>query len=240
MMNVSDYKIAVLIDADNVSPVYLDIIINEANKHGKITNARIYGDWSQERLKTWKNRAEKYSLTFVQQYANLSNKGNVSDFTLVIDAMDLLYSGKVNAFCIVSSDSDFTKLIIRLKEDDMYLIGMGESKTPEVLVNSYERFYYIDQILEASDPKNKTVELNGQSLIPKKELIIKELKKLIDDNLEDDGWAYWSIVADQLRKKYPGFDPINYGSKLKALNFFKTFKDFEVKNEDKVAYIKNK
>lgn len=239
-MNVSDYKLAVLIDADNVSPVYLDIIINEANKHGKITNARIYGDWSQERLKTWKNRAEKYSLTFVQQYANLSNKGNVSDFTLVIDAMDLLYSGKVNAFCIVSSDSDFTKLIIRLKEDDMYLIGMGESKTPEVLVNTYERFYYIDQILEASDPKNKLVDSNGQSLIPKKELIIKELKKIIDDNLEDDGWAYWSIVADQLRKKYPGFDPINYGSKLKALNFFKTFKDFEVKNEDKVAYIKIK
>ncbi|CDR30531.1 NYN domain [Acholeplasma oculi] len=238
MMNERDYRLALLIDADNVSPVYLDIIINEANKHGKITNARIYGDWSEERLKTWKSKAEKYSLTFIQQYANLSNKGNASDFTLVIDAMDLLYSGKVNAFCIVSSDSDFTKLIIRLKEDDMYLIGMGESKTPEVLVNSYERFYYIDQILEASEPKKERKDLNGKSLIPKKEIIIKDLKKIIDDNLEDDGWAYWSIVADQLRKKYPGFDPINYGSKLKALNFFKMFKDFEIKNEDKVAYIR--
>lgn len=237
-MNERDYRLALLIDADNVSPVYLDIIINEANKHGKITNARIYGDWSEERLKTWKSKAEKYSLTFIQQYANLSNKGNASDFTLVIDAMDLLYSGKVNAFCIVSSDSDFTKLIIRLKEDDMYLIGMGESKTPEVLVNSYERFYYIDQILEASEPKKERKDLNGKSLIPKKEIIIKDLKKIIDDNLEDDGWAYWSIVADQLRKKYPGFDPINYGSKLKALNFFKMFKDFEIKNEDKVAYIR--
>lgn len=238
MMNERDYRLALLIDADNVSPVYLDIIINEANRHGKITNARIYGDWSEERLKTWKSKAEKYSLTFIQQYANLSNKGNASDFTLVIDAMDLLYSGKVNAFCIVSSDSDFTKLIIRLKEDDMYLIGMGESKTPEVLVNSYERFYYIDQILEASEPKKERKDLNGKSLIPKKEIIIKDLKKIIDDNLEDDGWAYWSIVADQLRKKYPGFDPINYGSKLKALNFFKMFKDFEIKNEDKVAYIR--
>lgn len=91
--------------------------------------------------------------------------------------MDLLYSGKVNAFCIVSSDSDFTKLIIRLKEDNMYLIGMGESKTPEVLVNSYERFYYIDQILEALEPKKERKDANGKSLIPKKEVIIEEVKK---------------------------------------------------------------
>src|SRR5690606_38882709 len=175
--------------------------------------ARIYGDWSQERLKNWKSQAEKYSLTFVQQYANLSNKGNVSDFTLVIDAMDILYSNKVNGFCIASSDSDFTKLIIRLKEDNMYLIGMGESKTPEVLVNSYERFYYIDKILEELQPKKqKTESNNSNSLITKIETILLELKKIIDDNLEDDGWAYWSLVANQLRKKYPGFDPINYGS----------------------------
>src|SRR5690554_595014 len=105
MKSDRDYTIALLIDADNISPVYLDIIINEANKHGKITNARIYGDWSQERLKSWKVKAEKYSLTFVQQYANLSNKGDATDFTLVIDAMDLLYSGKVNAFCIVDRKS---------------------------------------------------------------------------------------------------------------------------------------
>ncbi|MBN3489994.1 NYN domain-containing protein [Acholeplasma equirhinis] len=235
-----DYRLALLIDADNISPNYLDIIISETNKHGKITIAKIYGDWSQERLKTWKAKAEKYSLTFVQQYANLSNKGNVSDFTLVIDAMDILYSNKVNGFCIASSDSDFTKLIIRLKEDNMYLIGMGESKTPEVLVNSYERFYYIDKILEELQPKKSKSDQSSNSLITKIEIILKELKKIIDDNLEDDGWAYWSLVANQLRKKYPGFDPINYGSKLKALNFFKTFPEFEIKNEDKVAYIRVK
>src|SRR5690606_32200742 len=103
MNNDRDYRIALLIDADNISSNYLDIIINEANKHGKITQARIYGDWSQERLKNWKSQADKYSLTYVQQYANLSNKGNVTDFSLVIDAMDILYSNKVNAFCIVSS-----------------------------------------------------------------------------------------------------------------------------------------
>lgn len=236
-----DYRIALLIDADNISSSYMDIIINESNKHGKITQARIYGDWSQERLKNWKNLADKYSLTYVQQYANLSSKGNVTDFSLVIDAMDILYSNKVNAFCIVSSDSDFTKLIIRLKEDNMYLIGMGESKTPEVLVNSYERFYYLDRILDELQPKTlKSKQVNGDSLIPKKETIIKALKEIITDNLEDDGWAYWSIVADQLRKKYPGFDPINYGLKMKALNFFKSIKDFEVKNEEKVAYIRVK
>ena len=88
----------------------------------KLLKQESMGDWSQERLKNWKSQAEKYSLTYVQQYANLSNKGNVTDFSLVIDAMDILYSNKVNAFCIVSSDSDFTKLIIRLKEDNMYLV----------------------------------------------------------------------------------------------------------------------
>lgn len=243
MTNERDYRLALLIDADNISSNYLDIIINEANKHGRITQARIYGDWSQERLKNWKAQAEKYSLTYVQQYANLSNKGNVTDFSLVIDAMDILYSNKVSGFVIVSSDSDFTRLIIRLKEDNMYLIGMGESKTPEVLVNSFERFYYLDKIYAELQPKTtKTTkeQSNGTSLIPKKETIIKALKEIILDNLEDDGWAYWSIVADQLRKKYPGFDPINYGLKMKALNFFKSIKDFEVKNEEKVAYIRVK
>lgn len=239
-MNEKDYRLAILIDADNVSPQYLDIIFNEANRHGRITNVRVYGDWSQERLKSWKEKAEKYSITFVQQYANISNKGNVTDFTLVIDAMDILYSNKVNGFCIVSSDSDFTKLIIRLKEDNMYLIGMGESKTPEVLVNSFERFYYLDQILESRQPKLPKKSNGRASSIPKQETILKALKLIIEENLEDDGWTYWSVAANLLRKKYPGFDPINYGSKLKALNFFKTFNDFEVKNEEKVAYIRLK
>lgn len=239
MMQERNFKIALLIDADNISASYFEIIINEANKHGRVTLARVYGDWSQERLKSWKDHATRHSLTYIQQYSNLSHKGNVSDFTLVIDAMDILYTGKVDAFCIVSSDSDFTKLIIRLKEDNVYLIGMGESKTPEVLVNSYERFYYLDKILEDSLPK-KEKKANGASQITKKETIIKDLKQIIKDNREDDGFAYWSVVADQLRKKYPGFDPVNYGSKMKALTFFKNIDDFEVKNEEKVAYIKIK
>ncbi len=154
--------------------------------------------------------------------------------------MDILYSNKVDAFCIVSSDSDFTKLIIRLKEDNVYLIGMGESKTPEVLVNSFERFYYLDKILEEQMPKKEKKPNGASSQIPKKETIIKVLKQLILDNAEEDGWAYWSLVADQLRKKYPGFDPINYGERTKALTFFKNIEVFEVKNEEKVAYIKIK
>ncbi|CCV64136.1 conserved hypothetical protein [Alteracholeplasma palmae J233] len=235
-MKERDYKIALLIDADNISASYLDIIMNEANKHGKITYTRIYGDWSEERLKAWKEHANKYSLTYVQQYANLSNKGNVSDFTLVIDAMDILYSNKADAFCIVSSDSDFTKLVIRLKEDNMYVIGMGESKTPEVLVNSFERFYYLDKISGEQQKTNKNN--NGHSQITDKETIINSLKEIIKENEEENGWAYWSLVADQLRKKYPGFDPINYGERMKALTFFKRIELFEVSNKEKVAYIR--
>lgn len=248
--NNRNHKIAILIDADNISAKYFETIINKANEHGRITAIRVYGDWSKTQLKPWREPANKYSLTYVQQYSNLSNKPNASDFTLVIDAMDLLYSRKNDAFCIVSSDSDFTKLVIRLKEDDVYLFGMGEEKTPEVLVNSYERFYYLDKLYEELNPKktpkenlvNATVvkPKGNNSQIQKLSTIVKTLKQIIGDNAEDDGWAHWSLVADLLRKRYPGFDPVNYGQKLKALNFFKGISQFEIKTEGTVTYIKVK
>ena len=141
-----DYNIALLIDAENISADYISYIIDEANKFGTITYRHVYGDWTTDLLKPWKPKCIEYSLTPVQQYAYVTGK-NVSDFTLIIEAMDILYKGKVDCFCLVSSDSDFTKLVTRLKEDSMLVIGMGETKTPMSLVNSCEKFIYLDFIV---------------------------------------------------------------------------------------------
>ncbi len=246
-------SIALLIDAENISPSYIEIIIDEANKYGKINYRRVYGDWTTPQLNPWKQRISEFGLTPVQQYAHTSGK-NASDFTLIIDAMDILYSGKVNSFCIVSSDSDFTKLVTRLREDDMFVFGMGESKTPISLVNSCETFAYLDKMLEAtqeaqavlvkqkeaSTPKKKNGSQKPESSITPLEKVKVELRNIINENAEDNGWAYWSLVAQYLQKKFPGFHPRNYGDNTKPLAFFERMKEFEIKKINTVIHIRNK
>ncbi len=243
-MAIENRNIALLIDAENISPKYIEIIIDEANKHGKINYRRVYGDWTTNQLSAWKNKINEYGLTPVQQNVYTAGK-NVSDFTMIIDAMDILYSRKVDSFCLVTSDSDFTKLVTRLREDNMFVFGMGESKTPISLVNSCETFSYLDKMLAEEENKKEGKAKNGrkkkvESSITPLETIEKELKNIIVSNQEDDGWAYWSVVANLLQKKFPGFHPRNYGTNVKPLTFFKQHKAFSVKIENKVAYIKIK
>lgn len=234
-----DRHIALLIDAENISSDYIDFIIDEANKYGKINFRRVYGDWTTDQLNPWKEKTFEYGLTPVQQYSYSYGK-NASDFTLIIDAMDILYGGKVDSFCIVSSDSDFTKLVVRLKEDNMYVFGMGESKTPISLVNSCESFTYLDKIKNMESEVKNGVNKNGESSITPLNKIIKDLKKIINDNAEDNGWAYWSLVSDLFQKKYPGFNPRNYGVKAKTLKFIEDQKKFDIEKEGLTVFIKNK
>ncbi|MFO7969168.1 MAG: NYN domain-containing protein [Candidatus Izemoplasmatales bacterium] len=245
-MEIKDKSIALLIDAENITPNYIEIIIDEANKYGKINYRRVYGDWTTPQLNPWKQKMNEFGLTPVQQYAYISGK-NSSDFSLIIDAMDILYSGKVNSFCIVSSDSDFTKLVTRLREDNMFVFGMGESKTPISLVNSCESFSYLDKMLAASNPdlkttkrkNSKTTETTTTSITPLRK-VKQELKNIINSNLEDDGWAYWSLIAQLLQKKFPGFHPRNYGKNIRPIDFFEKMHDFDVKKQNTVIYIRNK
>jgi uncharacterized LabA/DUF88 family protein len=250
-MEIKNKYIALLIDAENISPSYIEKIIDEANKYGTITLRRIYGDWTTPQLNPWKEKSILFGLTTVQQYAYTKGK-NSSDFTLIIDAMDILYKGKVNGFCIVSSDSDFTKLVTRLREDNMFVFGMGESKTPISLVNSCETFAYLDKMVSADSEKKPVPEKvvkqpkvtkksskSISSITPKRRITI-ELKNIIQENVEDDGWAYWSLIAQLLIKKFPGFHPRNYGSNIKPLNFFENMLEFEVKRDGTITFIKNK
>ena len=147
---MDDINIALLIDSDNVSAKYIPSILSELSKYGKITVRRMYGDWSQDRLHSWLTRASRYSLTPVMQPNNTPGK-NASDIGLIIDAMDILYTGDVQGFCIASSDGDFNKLATRLREAGKVVIGMGEKKTPESFRVSCERFIFLDVIDDSDD-----------------------------------------------------------------------------------------
>ncbi len=231
----NDKKIAVLIDADNVSDKYIKYIFDEISSHGTPTYKRIYGDWTKPQLASWKTVLLNYSITPIQQYSYTTGK-NATDAALIIDAMDILYSNNVDGFCIVSSDSDFTKLAARLREAGMYVIGMGEKKTPTPFIAACEKFKYLE-VLSAT-PINSEKTFTGDKLekqdTPKEGMantaeLIEAIKIMITESSDEDGWASLSVVGDRLNKRYPDFDTRNYGhSKLKSL--ISSLKKFEIQS----------
>ncbi len=220
----NDKKIAVLIDADNVSDKYIKYIFDEISNHGTPTYKRIYGDWTKPQLASWKIVLLNYSISPIQQYSYTTGK-NSTDSALIIDAMDILYSKNVDGFCIVSSDSDFTKLAARLREAGMYVVGMGEKKTPAPFIAACEKFKYLEVLAEIpANPSEANVhksvekqESPKESMANIKELI-KSIKKIITEISNEDGWAYLGDIGRSLNKRHPDFDTRNYGySKLSQL-----------------------
>jgi len=229
----NDKRIAVLIDADNVSDKYVKGVMDEISNHGTPTYKRIYGDWTKPQLAAWKSVLLTYSITPIQQYSYTTGK-NATDAALIIDAMDILYSGSVEGFCIVSSDSDFTRLAARLRESGMYVIGMGEKKTPPPFISACEIFKYLEVLTPPAQAKEaqqngaqpKTQTKNGMA---SKEEIFEALKVIITESSDEDGWAYLGQVGKLLNKRYPDFDTRNYGfSKLTP--FVSSFKQFEIQS----------
>lgn len=242
-------RIAVLIDADNVSAKYTKSIFDEISNHGTATYKRIYGDWTKSHLTTWKTLLLDYSITPIQQYSYTVGK-NSSDAALIIDAMDILYSRHVDGFCLVSSDSDFTKLAARLREAGMYVIGMGEKKTPAPFISACGLFKYLEVLAETSPdtPESKVEagkpEAPQQSLTNEKELV-RTIRAIVTECSDDDGWASLAEVGNKLNKRYPDFDTRNYGFS-KLTQFMASLKRFEVQTGKPSApktpnkYIKNK
>jgi hypothetical protein len=247
----NDKKIAVLIDADNVSDKYIKYIFDEISNHGTPTYKRIYGDWTKPQLASWKTVLLNYSITPIQQYSYTTGK-NATDAALIIDAMDILYSNNVDGFCIVSSDSDFTKLAARLREAGMYVIGMGEKKTPTPFIAACEKFKYLEvlSVTPINSDKTPTGERLEKHDEPKEGMantkeLIKSIKIIITESSDEDGWAYLGEVGTKLNKRYPDFDTRNYGhSKLASL--MSSLKRFEIQprktsNSNTINYfIKNK
>jgi len=233
-----DKRYAVLIDADNVSPKYIRYIIDEVSDVGIATYKRIYGDWTDSSKRGWKDVILEWSVNPIQQY-NYTTGKNSTDSAMIIDAMDILYSRSVDGFCLVSSDSDFTKLGQRLREAGMNVIGMGESKTPKPFRAACDTFKILDVISQAEDNSHTNA---GDNSIASRESItsIHEIKKAIFKTLEENTNLGRSTgIADlgnMLAKKFSEFDVRNYGySKLST--FLESFDDFEIVKEGTTFYV---
>lgn len=230
MDNSKDLKMAVLIDADNVPYSNIKGMLEEIAKYGTPTFKRIYGDWTKPTLSGWKTVLLENAVTPIQQYAYTTGK-NATDAALIIDAMDILYTGDVDGFCIISSDSDFTRLATRLREAGKQVFGMGERKTPKAFIAACNKFIYIEILPKetapadvATRPKSKKKEKEDTGNISKE--IIKLIKASIQDVAEEDGWVFLGVLGNLILKKQPDFDPRNFGHK-KLLDLIKSVPGIE-------------
>lgn len=239
-MEISDRTIALLIDADNISQRYLELLLEELNKLGNVTYKRIYGDFTSENKKGWKDLLLKYGVSPIQQYSYTSGK-NSSDSTMIIDAMDILYKDKVDCICLATSDSDFTRLASRFKEENYVVIGAGERKTPEAFKVVCDRFLLMDVLLRdqrqfienAKRAARYPDEAQEPLPILKPEALIEVVKQIVLQNADDEGWAFFSAVMNLLYAKHNDFNPMNYGDDQKPINFFRNLKGapFEFKKD---------
>jgi len=224
----NDRRIAVLIDADNVSEKYVKFIFDEISNHGTPTYKRIYGDWTRPQFASWKSVLLNYSIIPIQQYAYTTGK-NATDAALIIDAMDILYSGNVDGFCIVSSDSDFTRLAARLRESGMYVLGMGEKKTPTPFIAACEIFKYLEVLASPPVPPRDEDHEETKAGMASREKLIEAVRIIVDESSDEDGWVYMGAVGKMLSKRFPDFDTRNYGfSKLTP--FISSLKQFEIQS----------
>jgi uncharacterized LabA/DUF88 family protein len=242
-----DIKLAVLIDADNIPTANVKEMMEEIAKYGNPTIKRIYGDWTKPNLSKWKNLLLENAITPIQQYGYTTGK-NATDSAMIIDAMDILYSEKVNGFCLVSSDSDFTRLATRLREAGMQVFGIGEKKTPNPFIVACDKFIYLEILKGQSDgdetgsSETKSKKSNVDTITAKE---IKLISATISDLAEDDGWAFLGDVGSLLQKKQPNFDSRNYGFQ-KLTPLIKSIKNFEVeqressKGRSKLIYVRIK
>lgn len=221
MREKRDLNLAVLIDADNVPYSNIKGMLDEIAKIGVPTIKRIYGDWTKPTVSGWKQPLLEHAITPIQQYSYTTGK-NATDSAMIIDAMDILHSGKVDGFCLVSSDSDFTRLAVRLRESGMQVIGIGEKKTPNPFIVACDKFIYIEIIGDSDDqqdtPTSTAKKDKEKNIEPVNKKLINLLKSTVRDLADDDGWAYLGDIGNLIIKKRPDFDSRNYGfSKLAAL-----------------------
>ncbi len=239
-------NLAVLIDGDNIPSAHVKEMMEEIAKYGNPTIKRIYGDWTSPHLSKWKNLLLQNAITPIQQYAYTVGK-NATDSAMIIDAMDILYSEKVNGFCLVSSDSDFTKLATRLREAGMQVIGIGEKKTPTPFIVACDKFIYIEIIRKQTEKKENVSQKDivKDSLDQITPRVTKLIATTISDLSDEDGWAFLGDVGSLLQKKQPNFDSRNYGFEkltplIKSIGKFELEQRENTKSKHKLIFVKNK
>lgn len=239
-----DKNFAILIDGDNIPSKYIKEMMEEIAKYGNPTIKRIYGDWTKPQLSKWKKILLENAITPMQQYSYTTGK-NATDSAMIIDAMDILYSEKVDGFCIASSDSDFTKLATRIRETGLTVIGIGEKKTPEPFIVACDRFIYLE-ILHSQDKeeeanKQQKIKKNIDTISPN---VMRLITQSVNDLADEEGWAFLGDVGSLIQKKRPNFDSRNYGFE-KLTPLIKSTGKFEIDQRDsgkgryKLIYIRH-
>jgi uncharacterized LabA/DUF88 family protein len=216
----SQLKLAVLIDADNTQAKIVEGLLAEVAKYGVASVKRIYGDWTNTNLRSWKDKLLEFAIQPVQQFSYTSGK-NSTDSAMIIDAMDLLYTESLDGFCVVSSDSDFTRLAARLREDGKLVLGFGQRKTPKPFVAACDKFVYTEILREDEDEKEKESkaekeqhsrnQIQSQNDIKTDRRMTALLESAVEDAADEFGWAYLGAVGTYIANRQPEFDPRNYG-----------------------------
>jgi uncharacterized LabA/DUF88 family protein len=236
-------KLAVLIDADNAQPSIMDGLLVEIANYGTASVKRIYGDWTAPGLKGWKEILLQHSIQPMQQFAYTKGK-NATDSAMIIDAMDLLYTSNFNGFCIVSSDSDFTKLASRIRESGLLVYGFGEQKTPSAFVSACDKFIYTE-VLRAKTDENEAIAKKTSSELKKDTKLVNLLRNAVEASSDESGWAHLAPVGSNIAKQSSNFDPRNYGyGKLGELVSATKLFDMEARQigatKSKALYLRNK
>lgn len=243
MTNGTAQKLAVLIDADNAQPSIVGGLLAEIAKYGTANVKRIYGDWTGSRLKGWKEVLLLHSIQPIQQFGYTTGK-NATDSAMIIDAMDLLYTNKFDGFCIVSSDSDFTKLASRIRESGLVVYGFGEKKTPEAFVSACDKFIYTEVLLSKEDD-TPSIKRKSANELKQDTKLVNLLRNAVEASSDDSGWAHLAPVGSNIAKQAPDFDPRNYGYKRLG-ELVAATKLFEIEErpvgdgQSKAVYLKDK
>ncbi len=227
-------RLAILIDADNAGAQHLDQLVVEVAKHGKASVRRAYGDWTRADLGPWKATLLQHSIQPIQQFSYTTGK-NATDSAMIIDAMDLLYAGNLDGFCIVSSDSDFTRLAARIREQGLTVYGFGERKTPKPFVAACDTFIYVENL--SGQPDRAVPE--AKPMLTRNSKLDRLLAEAVDAAAGDDGWANLGAVGSNLSRLASDFDPRTWGyPKLKDL--MQAHPDYEVETRQKAAHVRRR
>lgn len=222
-------RLAVLIDADNSQPSIIAGLMDEIASHGIASVKRIYGDWTDTKLKGWKNALLEHGLHPMQQFAYTTGK-NATDSAMIIDAMDLLYTKNFDGFCIVSSDSDFTRLASRIRESGIKVYGFGEQKTPKAFIGVCDKFIYTENLRRDANHKEAvTAKIKSDN-----KALLALVRNAVEDTTNEAGWSYLGSIGQNLINKAPEFDPRSYGFK-KLLDLIESLGEFEFKYSDPLS-----
>lgn len=235
--------LAVLIDADNAQPSVTEALLAEIAKFGTASVKRIYGDWTRPELTSWKSILLDHSIQPIQQF-NYTRGKNSTDSAMIIDAMDLLYTERFDGFCIVSSDSDFTRLASRIREEGLVVYGFGEKKTPKSFVSACDRFIFTE-VLRTEENSEPVVKRMGTNELKSDTRLVNLIRSAIETASDDDGWAHLGLVGSNIASQSPEFDPRNYGYKklgelVRAVKLFDIDERSSDHNQSKVIYIRDK